>query len=143
MTWVMLAGLALAEPRLGVGIVVADPTGLTVGWRGNAWSGAQAAVGIDGEGRLDLHADYLQTLEVLDGRRFQVPLYVGAGAGVGTRGKGLFGAPAGVVVRVPIGASLLFDRAPLELFAQVVPQVRVAPDMGFGVDLGFGGRYYF
>lgn len=139
----LVVELATAAPRFGAGLVIGDPNGVTVGWRGNAWNGAQAAVGIDNDGRLDLHADYLQTVELLDGRRVQVPLYVGLGAGVGTRGGGLFGASPATVARVPIGASLLLDRAPLELFAQVVPTVRVLPDTRFGVDFGVGGRYYF
>lgn len=141
---VALGGLAWAEPRVGVGLVVGDPTGVTVGLRGNAWSGAQAALGLDGDKRFDIHADYLQTVTVLDpALRFRVPVYIGVGAGFATGEPGFLGAPAGVVARVPVGASILFDRAPVELFAQVVPSVRVFSGRAFGVDAGVGGRYYF
>jgi hypothetical protein len=139
----VLCGLASAEPRVGVGLVVGDPTGLSLGLRGNAWTGAQAGAGVDGR-RFDAHADYLQTVTVLEpAKRFKVPLYVGVGAGVTTAEKGVFGSPAAVTVRVPVGASVLFDRAPVEIFAQAVPTIRVLPGTAFGLDLGVGGRYYF
>ncbi len=142
-TLVMLAGLAQAEPRLGAGVVLGDPTGLSLGWRGSAWSGAQAGIGID-DGRLDVSADYLQSIAVLEpAKRFQMPLYVGAGAGFATAEKGFFGKPGGITVRVPVGAAILFDRVPVELFAQVVPSIRVVPGTAYGLDVGLGGRYYF
>lgn len=140
---VMMAGLAGAEPRLGVGVSVGDPTGLSLGWRGNAWSGAQAGLGYD-DGGFDVHADYLQTVTILEPfRRVQVPLYVGAGAGFETGQAGWLGESSEASLRVPVGASLLFDRVPIELFAQGVPTVRVVPDTAFGVDLGLGARWYF
>lgn len=149
----MMVGLAQAqginlpaEPGpFGVGVILGPTTGVSGAWRPNAWNAVQSAIGWDvSDSRIDLSADYLQSIRVLEptaGTR--MPVYVGIGAGVVSAEPGMFGDDAGVSARVPIGASLFFEQFPVELFAQVVPRLRVIPGTGFGVDAGIGGRFYF
>ncbi|MDP2307369.1 MAG: hypothetical protein Q8P18_15190 [Pseudomonadota bacterium] len=135
-----------AQPGpFGAGVILGPTTGVSLAWRPNGWNAVQSAIGWDlGAERVDLSADYLQSLRVLEptgGTR--MPLYIGLGAGVVSAAPGMFGENAGVSARVPVGASLFFERLPIELFAQVVPRVQVIPSTGFGVDAGIGGRFYF
>ena len=129
----------------GAGVIVGPTTGVSLAWRPTGWNAVQGAVGWDvNDGRFDASADYLQSIRVIEptgGTR--MPLYVGVGVGAVSGAPGMFGENAGVSARVPVGASLFFERLPLELFAQVVPRVQVIPGLGFGVDGGVGGRFYF
>jgi hypothetical protein len=136
---------AAAPGPFGVGVVLGSTTGASFGWRPTEQNGMQAAVGWDmGAGRFDGSVDYLQTVRVFaPGAPLRVPVYVGLGAELATEAPGLFGDAAGVWARVPIGASLFLEEVPLEVFAQVVPRVRVLPVMTFGADAAIGGRWYF
>lgn len=129
----------------GAGVIVGPTTGVSLAWRPNGWNAVQSAIGWDlSASRFDVSADYLQSIRVLEPTRgTMMPVYVGIGGGAVSAAKGMFGENAAVSARVPVGASLFFERLPIELFAQVVPRVQVIPGLGFGVDAGLGGRYYF
>lgn len=135
---------ALPGP-FGAGVILGPTTGVSLAWRPNAWNAVQSAIGWDmGGGRLDVSADYLQSLRLIEpSGGTMMPVYVGLGAGVASAAPGLFGENAGVSARVPVGASLFFERVPIELFAQVVPRLQVIPATRFGIDAGIGGRFYF
>jgi hypothetical protein len=124
----------------GLGAILGSPTGLS----GKYWLTPQTA--IDGalawhfghDDRLQIHADHLwhlslQSLSVPNGR---MPLYVGAGLRVITGKRSEAG------LRIPLGLSFLFDAAPVELFAELVPVVKFAPDTEAQLDGGVGVRYY-
>lgn len=152
----LLGGLAEARvfdfgaKRFGAGLVVGNPTGLSLAWRPDGWSAVQAGVGWNlFRGRLDASADYLRTLVVArPDAPFRIPVYVGLGAGVGMgmSGEGtvaLRDEDPELAVRAPLGASVFFDRAPIELFAQAVPYVRIVSGIQPGIDTSFGVRYCF
>ena len=46
-------------------------------------------------------------------------------------------------VRVPLGLEYMIQKIPLGLFAEIVPAMRVVPDVDFGIRFGLGVRYYF
>ena len=46
-------------------------------------------------------------------------------------------------IRIPLGITYLVHTAPLEVFAEIVPVVRFAPDTAGDVDGAVGVRYYF
>ncbi|MDP2307690.1 MAG: hypothetical protein Q8P18_16825 [Pseudomonadota bacterium] len=155
-TLLLLCGLAEARvydigtKGFGAGLVVGNPSGVSLAWRPDGWSAVQAGVGWNlFRGRLDTSVDYLRTIAVAHpDAPFQVPVYVGLGAkvGMGMLGDGRFafgGEDPEVALRAPLGASMYFDRAPIELFVQAVPYVQVIPDTRPGIDAGFGVRYYF
>ncbi len=145
-----------APGHFGAGLVVGEPTGLSLGWRPTEWNAVEVGAGWDLlDGQFKTSADYLQSLVVLDpNAAVRIPIYVGLGAGVGSdlgldvREAGLRddpGAVEGTAVsaRVPIGASVLMMNAPVEIFAHVIPSLRVLPDRQLGVDGALGVRYYF
>ncbi|MFN7145077.1 MAG: hypothetical protein ACK4YP_14970 [Myxococcota bacterium] len=141
----------------GAGLVVGDPTGVSLGWRESEWNAFEVGLGYDMlDGDLKGSADYLRSVAVVDpGGAVRVPIYVGLGAGIG-RDLGGNGGRTPVAIlrgeeendtdvsaRVPIGASVLFDNAPIEIFGKAIPSLRVIPDRQVELDGQLGVRYYF
>ena len=46
-------------------------------------------------------------------------------------------------VRGPLGLEYMIQKIPLGLFVEIVPAMRVVPDVDFGIRGGLGVRYYF
>jgi len=142
---------APAQDQLGVGLILGEPTGLSVKYwldDEHALDGAAAWSFWDDDG-FQLHADYLwHNYELLDlgETEGRVPVYYGLGARLKfeddeDRGRGddddtVFG------IRVPLGITYRFDSRPLDLFAEVVPIVDLAPDVELNVNLAVGIRFY-
>ena len=145
---------AHAQPKdgLGIGIIIGEPTGLSLKkWIGNdraidagiAWSFSENE-------SLHLHADYLfHRFDLLSGPdvKGRLPLYFGLGARIklkaGDNGRGRNEDDALVGVRVPLGISYLLADAPIDLFAEVVPILDIAPNTDFGLNAAIGVRFYF
>jgi len=146
-------GTARAQPRqsLGVGVIVGEPTGLSLKhWTGRdtavdagiAWSFAE-------NDSLHFHADYLvHRFDLLRSAesKGQSAVYYGLGGRIKLReneGRGrnnkddLFG------IRVPFGISHLPQGTALELFVEIVPILDVVPKSDLGVNAALGARYYF
>jgi hypothetical protein len=134
---------------LGVGIIAGNPTGISVKkWLhdGNAIDAA-AAWSFDDHGAFQLHADYLwhhhisSFSDCIEGR---MPLYCGLGGRVGFKeGNRRHGGENRAGVRFPLGVTYLLERAPVEIFAEVVPVFDVAPSTDLELDAAIGFRYYF
>jgi len=149
--WMAVAG-ARAEQGWGVGMILGEPTGVTV----KKWLGperaldAAAAWSFSENDSFQFHADYLihkyiaWKTEEAAGR---LPVYFGVGARVkmqerhGGRGRNDHDTLLGV--RVPFGLAYLFPKAPVELFAELVPILDVFPDTDLDVNAAIGARYTF
>ena len=96
---------------------------------------------------LHLHADYLtHRLDFLADRdeKGQLPLYFGLGARLklkGDQGKSR-NDDAQLGVRVPLGISYLFEEAPFDLFAEIVPVLDLLPDVDLDLNAAVGTRFY-
>lgn len=132
---------------VGAGIMLGNPTGLSLAWRrdemstlagGLTWSVTTASVG--------LHADYQRTVFQIDdpnAPELTFPVYVGAGARFRTREKGKT-ARANWALRLPMGIALVPDDLPVDAFLEIAPTVEFWPDTGeVGVDAFVGGRVFF
>lgn len=154
--------LAARAGTFGVGLQVGTPTSLTL-----KFPGAQAdfvlGIGVGfgyesfGPGRvvgLSLHGDYLFTLaQLVNNGTVHLDAYVGPGLWLvlGDRGYGYFGyypyavgiEYIGLGVRMPLGLSMGFATAPLEIYLELDPALFVFPGVGgfLGASLGF--RWYF
>lgn len=129
------------EKDLGIGVIVGEPTGLSLkSWTGGnnafdlgvAWSfGPYDAVNI--------HGDYLwHNYEVFDETDTgTLPLYYGIGARLI-----LADDDAVIGARVPVGINYLFEEAPVGLFMELAPILNLAPDTDFDVGGGVGVRFY-
>ncbi len=133
--------------QLAAGIVVGEPTGVSLKYwmdRTHAVDFAVGGLGFDG---VLLHADYLwHRFGLFHSDRTDLednlPVYYGVGGVLGANAGGPFGGGASAGVRGVIGITYLFPE-PFDLFLELAPTILVAPGFGFGFEGGLGGRYYF
>lgn len=141
---------AFAHEEFGLGLIVGEPTGLSVKYwldEEQAIDGAVAWSFWDGDG-LELHADYLwHDYDLLgdEPSSGKLPVYFGVGARLKFRedeGLGhddndtLFG------IRVPVGIGYLFQGKPFDLFAEISPILDLTPDVELDLSIAVGLRYY-
>ncbi len=137
-----------ANDDLGVGVIVGEPTGLSVKYWLDDQQALDGAVGwsFSGEDSFHLHADYLvhrfdffknpKDAEGLAGTAF----YYGVGARLKDKDHDddtAFG------IRIPLGITHLFADAPFDLFAEIVPLVDLTPDVDLDLNVAVGLRFYF
>jgi len=128
------------QKDFGLGIILGEPTGVS----GKLWTSGEnafdfaAAWSFSGDGNLLLQADYVwhlfRLIPVESGR---LPFYVGVGAEV------IFDNDPVIGVRVPLGLDYLFSNAPVDIFAEIVPILRLVPSTDFNLAGGIGARYWF
>jgi len=139
---------ACGNDDLGVGVMVGEPTGLSVKYWLDDEQAIDGAVGwsFSGKDSLHLHADYLvhrfdffdnpEDAEGLAGTAF----YYGVGARLKDKDRDddtAFG------IRIPLGITHLFADAPFDLFAEIVPLVDLTPDVDLDLNVAVGLRFYF
>jgi len=124
----------------GLGIVLGEPTGLSAKlWTGssNAFDFA-AAWSFKGDGHLLVQADYVwHSFNLIHVSSGKLPLYYGIG------GRAIFSDDPLLGVRVPLGLNYLFDDAPIDIFAEIVPILDLIPETDFDLGGGLGVRFWF
>ena len=132
--------------RVGAGIVLGDPTGIT--FKGyiterfaidaiGAWSFVHDTISIVG----DLTYDFLDI--PVNVSSFTLPFYVGAGAIIGFGKKGKNDGKTFAIIRVPVGVAMQFVNYPIEVFFEIAPGIQIAPSTDIDVSGGIGVRFYF
>lgn len=138
-----------SENKVGVGLMVGEPTGLSF----KAWTSDNTAfdAGLAWSfGRYDavnIHADYLwHHFDVFgdDINKGQLPVYYGIGGRIIFADDYPDQGDENVVLgaRVPVGINYLFEDSPVGLFLEVAPIVNIAPETDFDVDGSLGVRFY-
>lgn len=125
---------------MGLGVIVGEPTGLTV----KTWLAPSTAFNLavawsfESEDALHLHGDYLihnyNTFPVSKGA---LPFYYGLGARLKLEDH-----DSAVGLRVPVGVEYLFRNDPIDLFFEVVPILDVTPATELGLNVAVGARYF-
>lgn len=122
----------------GVGPTLGVPFGASAKLWFDRRNAADFALGAE-DGDLHIHADVITHL--MDAfpqpPKGTLPLYMGAGFTVKDERDTFFG------IRFLGGVSYFLPDNPLEIFAEVAPVLKLAPDLGSAVDGGVGVRYYF
>lgn len=135
------AGLLQAqEKKLGLGIILGEPTGVIAKY----WTGSRTAFDVagswsfSGEDSFHLHADYLfHNFNLFKVEKGKLPFYYGIGARLSLQDETRFG------IKFPLGLSYIFEDTPLDIFFEIGPVMDLIPDTEIHV-LGFiGFRYYF
>ncbi|MBU6409520.1 MAG: hypothetical protein KGR98_03940, partial [Verrucomicrobia bacterium] len=111
--------------RIGVGLILGEPVGVSAKYWLNDVMAVDAAAGVSSHSHSDLyvHADVLwHNFNVFNfapvmGR---MPLYFGVGGLLRFRNHGE-GNDAGI--RVPVGVSYMFDNIPVDIFAEIAPAI--------------------
>lgn len=147
---------AQAQPRignLGFGLILGEPTGLTLKGSlggGNAWD---AALGASWFGRLRIHGDYLWSANVFNSSKAGMYFGVGGAIGFGRGGGVLYRGRGGewyyanddngvaIGARGVVGLNFLPSQQ-VELFMELAPIIGLIPNTGVGWDGAVGVRYY-
>lgn len=143
---------AHAQEGLGIGMILGEPTGISL----KAWISEKQAIdaavawSFSENDSFQFHADYLVHYFYpvkSEGFRGKLPLYAGVGGRLklekddgGNRRNdddSLLG------VRIPFGISYIFSDVPVDLFGEIVPILDVFPDTEFDVNAAVGARFYF
>lgn len=144
-TLVVLSANAYANQDLAIGLIVGEPTGLSLKYwldEEHAIDGA-AAWSFSDNDSFQIHADYLwHRYDLFDTSELagKAPVYYGVGARLKDKDKHddtIFG------LRIPVGITYVFAEAPFDLFAEIVPLVDLAPDVDVGLNAAIGLRFYF
>lgn len=129
--------------RLGVGLIVGEPTGASVKYWFNDKMAVDGAAGWSFHDHSDfyVHGDVLwHDFDLLPVSHGLLPVYFGVGAMGRIRNDNRDNE---VGIRVPVGVSYMFDRAPVDVFVEVAPGVDVAPTVRADITGGVGIRYWF
>ena len=139
--------------NFGLGVIVGEPTGISAKlWTSNdtafdfglGWSMGGDRIGrydgfYNGGSRLHFHMDYLwHSFDAIRSTE-RFPLYYGLG---GRLNNGA-GYNSSLAVRGVIGIAWLPSGAPMDVFLELVPSLQLTSSTGFGMDAGFGVRYFF
>jgi len=151
MILLVVAGVR-AEDGVGIGVILGEPTGISVKkWLSNEHAiDAAAAWSFSENDSFQLHADYLfHDYGILRAGDIggRLPLYVGVGARLKFQNDddkngrndddALFG------IRIPFGISYVIAKAPVDMFAEIVPILDLAPDTELDINAAIGARFYF
>lgn len=148
LVFLLLAGSAPARAQegLGVGMMVGEPTGLSM----KAWLSRKtafdlaAAWSFEGEGAFHVHGDYLlHDFGLFTVRQGALPLYYGVGARVRDDETSTGEDEINVGIRIPVGVAYLFENDPFDIFLEVVPILDIAPESDVTLNASLGARYYF
>jgi len=135
------SGVLMGHDRdFGVGIILGEPTGISFKfWTGtNSAFDAATAWSIGNKKVFHLHMDYLRhSFGFTDVEKGKLPFYYG----IGTRIK--FEKDTRVGIRFPLGLEYIFEKAPLDIFLEVVPLLNLIPSTDFDINASIGFRYYF
>ncbi len=134
-------GGAMDRP-FGAGVILGEPTGVSVKWWLSERSALDGALGwsFADEDNFEMHADYLYHFnDVIPVERGRLPLYVGAGLRYKVRDNedDLFG------FRGVVGIDYLFDNAPVDIFFEAGPILDVTPDAHCRFTVAIGTRFWF
>lgn len=136
-----------AEPKekVGVGVILGDPTGLSANYifEPNRSVDAAIAYSFDNDDKLYLHSTYL----FRNPNRVKLGGAANAGWYYGIGGRFIYEEDVKdnirLGVRGALGANMNFKKIPIELFAELAPVVDIVKETDFGLDAGIGVRIYF
>ncbi|MBN2011426.1 hypothetical protein JW960_18990 [candidate division KSB1 bacterium] len=143
---ILLMAAGTAHARLGLGVMLGEPTGISI----KNWHTKQKAVdaavawSLGKHGRFHIHADYLHhnynLLSEFSARR-RLPAYIGLGARMAINEDDNDNILIGM--RVPVGCSYLFMNYPFDVFFELAPTFDVIPETSFELNGAVGVRIYF
>jgi hypothetical protein len=132
-----LAAVSAEGGKLGAGIVVGEPTGISGKYWLTNYQAVDAAFSVIEENNLYFQVDYLfhdfRSLPVPE--KGKLPIYFGPGLELETKGIG--------GLRAVAGASYMFEDYPFEAFIELAPVLKFSPSVTVHFSGGLGIRYYW
>jgi hypothetical protein len=130
------------DHTFGLGGSIGDPYGLSAKLWLSENSAIAAGLGFgiaDETGFFQLQADFLLHKPIdLDWDAGTLQFYYGGGLGIysGSVWDTIY-------IRIPLGLTMVFKDAPMDIFLETVPYMEVDPDFYFSFTGAAGFRYYF
>lgn len=134
--------VAAQDSGLGVGLIVGDPTGLSLKGFLNDRIALDGAIGLGflGGDHFYAHADFLWNQPLRDFDRARMLLHFGVGPKLGLA----FGDDAlWVGARAPLGLTFAFGRVPIDVFVEAAAGLWIVPATDFDLDVAGGARWFF
>lgn len=126
----------------GLGIVFGDPSGLTFQHKINEKQFADFYFAYTWDDELVFMGDYKLHLPGLLETEVPVTPYVGIGAFLKIEDR-KHNDDVAIGVRIPVGIDWQVPNAPIVVFGELVPALRVIKDTDGDFQAGLGGRFYF
>jgi len=130
------------ESGFGVGVVVGEPTGISV----KAWVGKYRAIcgaagwSLTEEKHFHIYGDYIfHNFELIKLEKGKLPIYYGFGGRI----KAKEGSNTEIGVRIPLGMDYFIPNTPLDIFFELVPTLDVIPETDVDINFGLGIRFFF
>lgn len=137
------AGSAQAANPFGIGIVLGEPSGVSAKWFVNPRHAFQLGVDFSFvDDAVYVGLDYLRHFPNIFRARTVVG-YVGVGGAVSVKENKKDRDEGRLKGRVPFGLAWMPRDPPIDVFVEVVPLLRVIPDLEPGIAAGLGVRYWF
>ncbi|MCB0722646.1 MAG: DUF3996 domain-containing protein [Ignavibacteriae bacterium] len=130
----------------GVGIIVGEPTGLSMKLRLSENTAIDGALGwsFEDKGSLHIHGDFLlhdySLIHVDEGR---LPIYYGIGGRIKLKNENKGNDDDRIGVRVPVGLAYEFSSRKADIFLEIVPILDLTPESQVSFNAALGARYYF
>ena len=134
--------LALERKKFGVGVILGEPTGITIKYMLDDKTAIDAGVGWEtsGDNEFHIYGDYLYHMyDLIKVPHGKLPLYFGGGLRFIDREK----KDDKLGIRIPVGIEYLFGNVPLGAFFELVPVLNLTPDTDFDFEAGIGIRFFF
>ena len=132
--------------KFGIGFILGDPSGLTGKIIIDEISAIDLGIGDSlGEGYY-LYGDLLiHSNEIIPAERFLTYIGIGIGFHHFEKERRIKDdiEENRIGVRVPFGVEYLTPNVPFGIFIELVPELRISPEVDFGFRAGLGARFYF
>jgi hypothetical protein len=146
----LVSAVDAQQEGVGLGVIVGEPTGFSLKkWLNDRDAiDAAAAWSFSENDSFQLHADYLRHKhELLKAPTLpgELLVYFGAGARIifkESNGRGEDDDDTFVGIRIPLGITYLFVETPVDIFAEIVPILDIAPETDLDINAAIGIRYY-
>ena len=129
--------------HVGIGVELGEPFGLTTKYWLTDMFALDGAVGWSPapHSTAEIHADFLaHDFNLFSPTEGKLPGYIGGGLFGRFRDDGRSDLGG---FRFPIGVSYMFEHCPVDIFAEVAPEIIFTPFARGGVDGVIGFRYWF
>ena len=131
------------ESGFGLGVIVGDPTGLSLkGYAGDLAIDGAVGFGLIGGNHLAAHVDVLWQPQLASLNRANMLLHFGVGPKFAIWDGGDNDGFA-LGARVPVGLTFAFTRAPVDVFIEASAGLWIISNVDFDLDAAVGARYWF
>ena len=127
---------------IGVGVMAGEPNSLTAKYNLDATKSIVGGFGwtLSDDNDFHVYGDLIyHVYDLVQLPEGKLPVYVGGGIRFLSRHK----KDEELGVRVPVGTEYQFDKLHIGAFIELVPVVKLTPEMGLDFEGGIGIRYFF